>query len=607
MLALRCLLVLSVRSGACDLTGVWTYDPEPGTRYEWRQSAADGSLACFTGKDFWRAASGALSGGGSNNLTLTFGDPACPGAARASGLPIRKWGTVSAGCDRVVMADTQPNCPAAGSCSYSRAPPPPPPCPSLPANGTPAVDVPWLACISRRIIAGCQQAIPATEPPNPLNARSGANATAAFTPDATHTYGAQWTRDFFYIVAGAAAAGIFRNGSGNGNGNGNGGDGSGNGGDMADLVRRAVRYTFAGQRAEDGCMPDRVTVGGAAVYGPGSGPPAWPDHAWDNGPFAALLLAAATTTLPAGGGGAAAAKALFCELQPAARRALDFVNRSAATGLVWNDVSRPNCTYGFTDTVAKSGALLFSSLLYYDASRQLAALAARYADDDGAGGGGGGGGGGGVGGGGGGCGDAARYTAEADLIARHLDDELWGGDEEEEEEEEEAPLPLWLAASHDNRLPDVWGSAYLVALNLGTAARRQRAMDELVAHPYRYFLGGQVRHLPLPLTWQRCCWTPGCEGGCAANGTYQNGAFWATPLSYVVPALAATGHAAFAKELLLDAVADFKLFGVYEDVDRGLPAVSNGVLNYTASATNALLAATSLAEWEAQQRASLDE
>ena len=116
-----------------------------------------------------------------------------------------------------------------------------------------------------------------------------------------------------------------------------------------------------------------------------------------------------------------------------------------------------------------------------------------------------------------------------------------------------------------------------------------------------------LTHLPLPLTWQRCCWTPGCEGGCAANGTYQNGAFWATPLSYVVPALAATGHAAFAKELLLDAVADFKLFGVYEDVDRGLPAVSNGVLNYTASATNALLAATSLAEWEAQQRASLDE
>ena len=36
---------------------------------------------------------------------------------------------------------------------------------------------------------------------------------------------------------------------------------------------------------------------------------------------------------------------------------------------------------------------------------------------------------------------------------------------------------------------------------------------------------------------------------------------------------------------------DFKARGIYEDVDYGKPATNHGVLNYTASATNALWAA----------------
>ena len=69
--------------------------------------------------------------------------------------------------------------------------------------------------------------------------------------------------------------------------------------------------------------------------------------------------------------------------------------------------------------------------------------------------------------------------------------------------------PLWLAATHDNAFPDVWGSAYLVALNLSTAARRQAAMDEMAANKARFFSAGQVRSLPYPSYWSRCCWTPG--------------------------------------------------------------------------------------------------
>jgi hypothetical protein len=49
--------------------------------------------------------------------------------------------------------------------------------------------------------------------------------------------------------------------------------------------------------------------------------------------------------------------------------------------------------------------------------------------------------------------------------------------------------PLWLAATLDNRYPDVWGFAYLVALNLSTAGRRQVATGaEIVSQNPVYFL-----------------------------------------------------------------------------------------------------------------------
>ena len=107
------------------------------------------------------------------------------------------------------------------------------------------------------------------------------------------------------------------------------------------------------------------------------------DHAWDNGPFAVLLLAAAANAWPENEAQAPSSSLLsfFCELEPMARRALNFVNRTdtdtggATPYLVYNNPHSPNCTYGFTDTVAKTGSLLFTSLLYIDASRQMAALA----------------------------------------------------------------------------------------------------------------------------------------------------------------------------------------------------------------------------------------
>eukprot|EP00041_Stephanoeca_diplocostata_P023209 m.565514 g.565514 ORF g.565514 m.565514 type:complete len:555 (+) comp22245_c0_seq1:229-1893(+) len=518
----------------CNLTGHWTYTPEPGHDYSWSESK-DGDLLCFPGRDAWLRASGKIVG---DNVTLKFADKSCPGASPS--MPeIVKWGTIDETCSTITMHDVQPNCPTAGSCMYQRIPPPPPPCPT---NASNPLDIDWLKCKSHRIINGSRIRI---LPTSILN--RGLNATYAYTPDASHSYGAQWTRDFAYTVLGGAP-------------------------DLMDEheVKQSVRYTFRGQRASDGCMPDRVQIDGMSVMSPGgmmpnNGRNPQHDHAWDNGPFAAILLAATANAWPETTRKERGLQrpSLFCELEPSARRALDFVNRSSENHLVYNDINHPNCTYGFTDTVAKTGNLLFTSLLYIDASRQLAGLAALY-----------------------GCGNATQYGTEAARMAAAIDDVMY-----------DSASKLWVAATHDNRLPDVWGSAYLVALGLSTPSRRQAAMDAIATNADTYLAHGQLRHLPYPTFWTRCTWSPDEESipsGCPAEGTYQNGAFWATPLSYLTKAMIATNNTPFARQVLEACVADFKANGIYEDVDYGRPAVSKGVLNYTASATNVLYAVKEL-------------
>ena len=70
-------------------------------------------------------------------------------------------------------------------------------------------------------------------------------------------------------------------------------------------------------------------------------------------------------------------------------------------------------------------------------------------------------------------------------------------------------------------------------------------------------------------------------------------------MPYLTAALIRTGHSGFAQSLLQECIDDFKTNGIYEDVDYGLPAHSRGVLNYTASATNVLWAATKLEAFQA--------
>ena len=47
----------------------------------------------------------------------------------------------------------------------------------------------------------------------------------------------------------------------------------------------------------------------------------------------------------------------------------------SGSGLLWSNTSRPMVGYGFQDAEVKSGAVLYSSVLYWNATRLMAEMA----------------------------------------------------------------------------------------------------------------------------------------------------------------------------------------------------------------------------------------
>ena len=108
---------------SCNLSGLFTYLPEPGSRYEW--STLSPSLIAVAkaggnGGDPWSNATGD-AGPSENTLTLSFHYP-----ANLGGRTITKNGTVAGDCSDVVMHDVQPGC-IYRRCSAGACPSPPTP------------------------------------------------------------------------------------------------------------------------------------------------------------------------------------------------------------------------------------------------------------------------------------------------------------------------------------------------------------------------------------------------------------------------------------------------------------------------------------------------
>jgi glycogen debranching enzyme len=186
---------------------------------------------------------------------------------------------------------------------------------------------------------------------------------------------------------------------------------------------------------------------------------------------------------------------------------------------------RDRCGYGFTDTVNKQGDVLFSSLLFVQACRQLTDLLNAAGNNK-----------------------AARYWEEETAAVEEQIRQVFWDDQ----------TGLFRAATVRCREPDIWGSAFAVYLGVADMKQSLRIgqyfkdhFDEIVYH-------GQIRHIPGGVFWEDASCTP---------GMYQNGAYWAVPAGWFVYALD-LADPELSTQVVVDLVADFKEGGVCEWVNE---------------------------------------
>lgn len=334
----------------------------------------------------------------------------------------------------------------------------------------------------------------------------GKNGIWIHTPDGVGNYKALWTRDFYYMVEYAA--------------------------DLMDPreIKASIHYILNGQR-EDGCIPDRVNVDGKVIYSPGADHSPLADHALDNGPFMAMLVSSYVKQFED--------ETLFRAVEGRLRRGLDFISREES-GLVYNDPKKPQCVYGFTDTVKKTGNLLFESLIYYKACREMEELCRLYD-----------------------YGNPDIYKSRSENIQKNIN-KLMDGES-----------GMFWAADIDCKQIDIWGSAYAVKIGITTIEQSKRISEYLISNTNQIFMRGQIRHLPeSDSTWNNLFIS-------VPAGTYQNGAYWATPLAWVVPVIAMQDMP-LAKKILGDVIKDFQENGINECINTDYIKIPN----YVASATN---------------------
>lgn len=220
-------------------------------------------------------------------------------------------------------------------------------------------------------------------------------------------------------------------------------------------------------------------------------------------------------------------------------KAMNATPRNPQNGLVhikpqgWD-----RCGYGFTDSVKKQGDELFCSLLYYDASRQLADLldvANRPAE-------------------------AAQWRQTADRVAQSIRSVFWN-----------ESIGLFDAATLQCKQPDIWGSAFAVYLGVASKEQSIRIARYFQKHYREIVYRGQIRQLPGGMYWQSSLC--GHDGG-------QNGGYWATATGWFVYTLDLVDPR-LADQTVLDMVRDFQQRGVLEWIF----AESKGVPHYLANVT----------------------
>lgn len=332
------------------------------------------------------------------------------------------------------------------------------------------------------------------------------DGTAAFPPQVGIGYEAFWLRDYAYTLEGAVDAYSDK--------------------ELTDACRLFVRSMDA-----NGAGVDCVKFDGTPIYMPGYG--SMGDYPVADGSQFTVDVAWHTWRKTKD-------RPLLEEIIEPLVKTMKAVPRSAENGLVHikpgDGKTWDRCPYGFTDTIRKEGDVLFCSLLYVQAERQLADLLEAL----------------------GRSGEANGWKADSERMAESIRNIFW-----------DAGTGLFRAATHRCREHDVWGSAFAVFLGVADEAQAKRVAAYFKDHYGELVQEGQLRHLPGGVYWEQ-----GCE-----RDTYQNGGYWATPTGWFVYALN-LADPALADRTVVDMVASFQETGACEWIfgeKRVLP-------NYLASA-----------------------
>jgi len=337
------------------------------------------------------------------------------------------------------------------------------------------------------------------------------DGTAAFPPQVGLGYDGFWIRDYEYTLEGAIDA-------------------------YSDEELTAACRVFVGGIRADGAGVDKVNFDGTPIYQPGNGEMG--KHPVADGSQFTVSVAWHTYRRTQD-------KQLLGEIIEPLIKTMNAAPRNCETGLVhiepgdaWN-----RCPYGFTDTIRKQGDLLFCSLLYVQASRQLADLLDELGRGD----------------------DASHWRQEGARVAASIRKVLW-----------DAEVGLFRAASVVCRDHDIWGSAFAVYLGVAEASQSRAVAAYFKRHYGAIVQHGQIRHLPGGVYWEK---TSGGKGRPVPRDIYQNGAYWAVATGWFVYTLDLVDPR-LADQTVLDMVADFAKGGACEWI---IEPTHHHLQNYLAS------------------------
>ena len=352
---------------------------------------------------------------------------------------------------------------------------------------------------------------------------TGDDGTVLYCPDGSDNYRGVWTRDFCYIAENTPdlippehMTGIFKH-----------------------IIRR---------QRDDGGVPGSISPDGKPGYCTVAVGDREKVTDGDNSQFLVKIADACAKRT--------GSLELFEKYFDKLIAAMNFVPRSAE-GLVWIDTEAPHTSYGFTDTILKTGHEFFCSILYWEAARILEKACKQLGRSD----------------------EAGDFAKRAELIENNIKmlfDEKNGA---------------FLAASVDNRKIDIWGNAYFIYIDFPANDLRAKVLDFLKENYENYILFGQVRHLLRGQYWDRTIQSIWPDHDLPKE-TYQNGAYWGTASGWVIRALHQVDPA-LAEKTASALIDYYQTVGIYECVNEGrlwggLGARYTKIDKYVASAVNPL-------------------